>query len=211
MTDVMTASANAIGHARAENRERVTSDDLLLGALEAAARLGVVSFGSLVLDLHEISSNGDRDLSGGEADPPAYAPDAAAVFDRAARIAREDGEARVRLVHLLAAFEPERSEFLGDLMSEHGFDQTAWRAALAEWDGAASASPTGGTGQKVLTVDEAADTLGVHAQTIRGYIKSGKLPAYRIGGERSIRIYVSDLYDLLEPVEPGSDGHDRGE
>ncbi len=52
-----------------------------------------------------------------------------------------------------------------------------------------------------MSVDAAATALGVHTQTIRGYIRTGKLPAYRIAGERAIRILGTDLYGLLEPLE----------
>lgn len=175
----MSASRNAIGHARAQRSDRIAPDHLLLGALEAAANLGVAVLGPLVIDLYAFSDLGEEE--GTEATPvrPKYAPDTAAVFDRAARIAREDGEKKVRL----AAFGRDESELMDRLMSRYGFDHTAWRAALVEWDRASNGA--GGRrpeNYKVLSVDDAADTLGLHAQTIRGYIRSGKLPAYRIGG-----------------------------
>jgi excisionase family DNA binding protein len=61
----------------------------------------------------------------------------------------------------------------------------------------------------LLTVDQAADFLGVHHQTLRGYIKSGKLPAYRLAGEKVLRIKRDDLIALLEPVAVG-DVSDEG-
>ena len=57
---------------------------------------------------------------------------------------------------------------------------------------------------RAMSVDEAAEALGVHQQTIRGYIRTGKLAAFRIAGERAIRVYASDLYGLLEPLESSS-------
>jgi excisionase family DNA binding protein len=38
---------------------------------------------------------------------------------------------------------------------------------------------------------------------LRGYIKSGKLPAYRLAGEKVLRIKREDLMTLLEPVSVG--------
>jgi excisionase family DNA binding protein len=58
-------------------------------------------------------------------------------------------------------------------------------------------------------VDQAAEFLGVHHQTLRGYIKTGKLPAYRLAGEKVLRIKRDDLMALLEPV-PVGDGVDEG-
>lgn len=204
---VMAASSNALRHARAAGVREVTPDHLLLGALEAAARLGIVLLGPLKIDLHELTENGDRaPVEDPHARRPSYAPDTAALFDRAARIAREDGEPKVRLVHLLAAFGPDDGRLMRRLMERLDFDDAGWRVALAEWDRRAGGAGSDRPGRdRVLSVDDAAETLDVHPQTVRGYIRSGKLTAYRIAGERAIRIFASDLYDLLEPLEPESD------
>src|SRR3989338_5262915 len=61
-------------------------------------------------------------------------------------------------------------------------------------------SATGGIGQAFFTVDQAAQFLGIHHQTLRGYIKGGKLPAYRLAGEKVLRIKREDLMELLELV-----------
>lgn len=49
----------------------------------------------------------------------------------------------------------------------------------------------------LLRVKEAAEMLSVHPNTIRNYIKSGKLPAKRIG-TKLIRIELADLQNLKE-------------
>ena len=185
----------------------MSPDHLLLGALEAAGKLGVAIFGPLVLDLHGLAEDGDDDLpQAPAAQGPRYAPDTAAVFDRATRIARGDGEPKARLVHILAAFDSDGCALMSQLMDQYGFDETRWRAALAEWDQKANGrDPNRPQDDKVVSVDDAAATLGVHSQTIRGYIRTGRLPAYRIGGERAIRIFASDLYGLLERLEPDSE------
>jgi excisionase family DNA binding protein len=51
-----------------------------------------------------------------------------------------------------------------------------------------------------LTPEEAAEELGVHVQTMRAYIRSGRMPAFRLAGERAIRILRADLEKVLEPV-----------
>ena len=110
------------------------------------------------------------------------------------------------MVHLLAAFSHTESRLLQALMESHDFDGVQWRAALLGWDRTAFSSddPTPARGD-VLSVDDAAAALGVHAQTIRTYIRGGKLPAYRIAGERAIRVLASDLFGLLEPLAPSAD------
>lgn len=54
--------------------------------------------------------------------------------------------------------------------------------------------------ETLLTVGQAADVLGVHHQTIRGYIRDGHLKARRIGS-RTIRISASDLDAFMQPIE----------
>ncbi len=204
MDYILAATSNALAYARDRSDPEVQVDDILLGALQVVARLGVVVFGELTFDLSPYAPVPERNGSSGTG--PRYAPDAAEVFDRASSFARADGEERVRLVHLLAAFSHTESRLLQALMESHDFDGVQWRAALLAWDRTVFSSddPTPARGD-VLSVDDAAAALGVHAQTIRTYIRGGKLPAYRIAGERAIRVLASDLFGLLEPLEPSAD------
>jgi excisionase family DNA binding protein len=48
----------------------------------------------------------------------------------------------------------------------------------------------------LLTVEDAAKKVKVHPETIRGWIRSGELPAVDIGGK--YRIYPEDLDDFLK-------------
>lgn len=50
-----------------------------------------------------------------------------------------------------------------------------------------------------LTLTDAADYLGFAERTVRRYIASGELPAYRLG-PRQIRIKVTDLDALMTPI-----------
>ena len=200
---VLNATANAIAYAKNRTDPEVTPDDLLLGALQAVSKLGVASFGPITVDLstHPAVPN----LNGGRDVRPRYASAAVDVFEQASAIARTDTESRVRLVHILAALGVSDGGLIGELRDRYDFDDADWRAALVEWDSRreppAGAGPAKGA---LLSVDEAAEALGVHQQTIRGYIRTGKLAAFRIAGERAIRVYASDLYGLLEPLEPSS-------
>jgi len=57
----------------------------------------------------------------------------------------------------------------------------------------------------LLTIEGAADMLAVHPRTIRRYISSGDLPAYRLGA-RQIRVKHDDVTALLAPI-PTVGGH----
>lgn len=50
------------------------------------------------------------------------------------------------------------------------------------------------------TINQVATVLKVHPLTIRRYVKTGKLKAYRVGG--NIRISVNDLKQFTEGFTP---------
>ncbi|APU16672.1 MULTISPECIES: helix-turn-helix domain-containing protein [Actinoalloteichus] len=54
--------------------------------------------------------------------------------------------------------------------------------------------------EDMLSVEQVADRLGLHVRTVRGYIRSGRLPAVRIG--KQYRIAPADLQALLGRPEP---------
>lgn len=196
----------AIARAKRRGGGEVTPDDLLAGALHASARFGVVVLGPLTIDLHRL---GEAPLDETDASGPkvAYSPAASSVFDRASVIAARDRSGRIEPLHMLAAFAGEEDGLMGRLKASYGIDSAGWRGALARWhpyDGT-DRRPVAGRPAAVhdlLSPDEAADFLGVHTQTVRGYIRSGKLTAHRLAGERAVRIRRQDLLDLLEPYSP---------
>jgi excisionase family DNA binding protein len=95
-----------------------------------------------------------------------------------------------------------------------------WRAAILERasmqavdESAATevrAEPDTGAARDHLTPEEAAEALGLHVQTLRGYVRSGKLPALTLAGERAIRIRRADLETVLEPLVPQSMALNQG-
>jgi excisionase family DNA binding protein len=116
----------------------------------------------------------------------------------------------MRIEHLLAAFAPEEDGLMGELKRSHGVTSAAWRAAAAQRTSShtreAGATPAASADHEYLTPEEAAEALSIHVQTLRAYVRSGKLPAMRLAGERAIRIRRSDLQTILEPLVPQSDG-----
>lgn len=54
--------------------------------------------------------------------------------------------------------------------------------------------------KELFSVQEAAEFLGLSVSTIRRYIRDGRLPAYRVAGERLLRVRRDDLKALLSPV-----------
>lgn len=57
-------------------------------------------------------------------------------------------------------------------------------------------------GHELVTVEQAASYLQLSTSSIRSYIRTGKLKAFRVAGLRKVLIRRSDLLALLEPARP---------
>jgi excisionase family DNA binding protein len=209
MKDTESAASFAVALAKKRGLREVTPDELLLGCLYAISQFGIVQLGAWTIDLealgidwlHRPEHNGAK---------VAYSQAVVEIFDLAARMARSE-ESGIHVPHLLAAFAAEETGLMRELKRTHGMTSGSWRAAIAQL-------PSNGLGDKsrdtqaglsqarvvrdYLSPEEASEVLGVHVQTLRAYVRSGKLPALRLAGERAIRIRRVDLDKLLEPVVP---------
>jgi len=201
--DLNDALRSAISHARARESATVDPDHLLLGALTVLSRFAIARIGPLALDLEPFGVQWTQPPTPLPA-KPSYSDQTVAHLDAASAVALADGAPKVALPHLLACFAHVETGLMGQLRQRYNLDSAAWRAALtllktAEEDPPPTLQPSG---RPYDTPEEAAAYLGVHIQTIRGYIKSAKLPALRIAGERAIRLRREDLDALLEPLQP---------
>lgn len=213
MESLEQAASFAIAAAKNRGLAEIGPDELLLGCLRAVSRFGVVALGSLVIDLEELGVVW-LERPDGNAPKVAYSKAVVAIFDLATQIALSAGPGQVRVEHLLAAFASEETGLMGRLKRQYGLTSASWRAAVAVYAGqspsqvSAQAFETGkamagaNAGRDFLTPEEAAEALGIHVQTVRGYVRSGKLPALRLAGERAIRIRRADLEQVLEPLAP---------
>ena len=210
------AACCAIGIAKLRGLEEVTPDELLLGCLQAVSQYGVVDLGLWTFDLETFGVDWLQtpDRSRGRV---VYSDTTVEILDRAARIAKADNGARLGVHHLLAAFASEEAGLMGELKRAHGITSGSWRAAISRLAGSGDApeepgrtgnSPAQG-GREYYTPEEAAAALGIHVQTMRAYIRTGRLPAYRIAGERAIRIRRNDLERILEPLVPEKEKAER--
>ena len=203
MNDADLAASFAIFAAKQQGAGEVTADHILIGCLRAISRFGIATLGPWSLDLEPMGVDWVRQPEGPRP-KVAYSQAAVDLFDRATLIAKSSGDAAVGIQHLLAAFAPEDAGLMGDLKRQHGITSASWRAAAARL-GVAGSKPAPPEGEKksareYLTPEEAAEALGIHVQTMRAYIRSGRLPAFRVAGERAIRLLRSDLEKVLEPL-----------
>jgi excisionase family DNA binding protein len=206
MNDTELAISFAIFAAKQRAAKEVEPDHILLGCLRAISRFGIASLGPWDLDLEVLGIDWSRQPDGPRPEV-AFSQEVVELLDRAAQIAKSVGEPAVGVNHLLAAFANEESGLMGELKTAHGIGSASWRAAVAQLG---FGQVPGGNANRsevepkrvrdYLTPEEAAEELGVHVQTMRAYIRSGRMPAFRLAGERAIRILRADLEKVLEPV-----------
>lgn len=206
------AASFAIFAAKQEGSAEVTPDHILLGCLRAISRFGIATIGPWSLDLEQLGVDWTLQPEGPKP-KVAYSSEAVKLFDHAAKIAAANGSKSVGVTDLLAAFAAEGQGLMGQLKRTYGVTNASWRAAISRIEDASregeSRSANGGVTngssrageREYLTPEEAAEALGIHVQTMRGYIRSERVPAYRLAGERAIRILRSDLEKVLEPLK----------
>jgi excisionase family DNA binding protein len=61
-------------------------------------------------------------------------------------------------------------------------------------------------GDQLLTVNEVADFLRVDGQTVRRWIRQGRIPAHNLGGKAGYRIRSADVQAFLEATRGGQEG-----
>jgi len=197
----------SIGRAKFRQQGDVNADDLLVGCLFAISRFGTVELGGWVIDLEEFGVDWTAAQPKSEA-KLGYSDQVVEILDRAASLSKLEGAGKIAIEHMLVCFARETGGVMGALRERYGIDSVRWRAAVARWGEAAEMDSAGempppreaSPGREYLSPEEAAEFLGVHVQTLRGYIRSGKLPALRVAGERVIRIRRKSLESLLEPL-----------
>jgi hypothetical protein len=202
---VLLGTTQAIERARARGAAWVEPDDLLAGMLLAIARFGIIDLSERVIDLSELEPG--FDLPPAElAVRPRYTPAAAAVFERAARVARADGEVRLTPNHLLMVLGDHSIPTFARIAVRHGIDPTGWRRLLSSI--APPRSPTSTSTEPpsaplvgfgpLVPQDEAVRALGVTLEALRAYVRAGKLTAFRDPGDhRTVRVRRDDLVALM--------------
>ncbi|MGD9934375.1 MAG: helix-turn-helix domain-containing protein [Dehalococcoidia bacterium] len=188
-------------------RSDATIDIAFLAYLRRMARFGYFSYGPVTIDVRVIEDIVERTtvanaVPGGDF-YPVYAED----YVRFTRVLmdelRKSGQRRVDELHFLLALmrcgEGLPSRVFGELgVTPEQVEEYARGRQRGE-----------DRMEKLYSPEEVAEYLGVHVQTVRTWIRTGKLPARRLAGQRALRVRASDIQGVLEPIEPGTDGERR--
>lgn len=177
-----------------------TLDMFFLAYLDVTSRFGFFNFGPVTIDVRLIEDivYGSAPRQRTEAtERPGYADDLVRFFGRLSQEAARNGRRRIDELTLLLTFMRTTEGLPGRVFGELGVRPEDVEA-FAQRQGAVVDRPR----ERLYSPEEAADYLGVHVKTVRGWIKSGRLPASRLAGQRALRIRSSDLDRVLEPVDP---------
>ena len=166
-------------------------DVWFLAFLRLMARFGVFTFGPITIYVPLIEE-GVRRTATDEHEP-------AELVRFTERLHAEQlrrGRSRIDELHALLAFMRTDEGLPARVFGELGVSPEQVEA-FARNAGQAAADL-----ERLYSPEEAADYLGIHVQTVRAWIRSGRLKASRLAGQRALRIRASDLQTVLEPVEP---------
>jgi excisionase family DNA binding protein len=193
-----------------EDKTDVGANHLVLGVLRAADPSGATVLRSLGIGEADLTREDVQPVRGSRS---RWGPGLQPIIQAAAQEAWQLGSRLTRSAHVLLGVAASGQGTLARLLASRTVALHDLRARVREAVAASPApadsgevpSPTASpaSSRELFTVDQAAEFLGLHHQTLRGYIKSGKLPAYRLAGEKVLRIKRDDLMALLEPVAAG--------
>lgn len=173
--------------------------------LSLYGRFGRFSYGPLTIEcrvVEEMFARTCTPLPPGQLEQQVKDPGGIRFYrSLAAELARSGGR-RVDELHWLLAFmrtdEGLPAKVFGELgVSPEAVERYARSAGREATPEPARRQPS----EKLYTPEEVAEYLGVHVQTVRVWIRGGKLPARKLAGLRALRIRESDLEAVLEPVD----------
>jgi excisionase family DNA binding protein len=180
----------------------LTPDISFVAFLKTFSQFGFFRFGPITIDVEVVEDILLRTHPRGEGGPefPMSSEASARAGELGWKLLRNSGRQTVGERELLMAYLHWGEGLPARVFGELGISVADVERYIAEAS-APLAHQRAGAG-RLFSTDEAAEYLGVHVQTIRSWIRSGKLPAARLAGMKSIRIRESDLEAVLEPIEP---------
>lgn len=177
----------------------VTMDVQFLVFLRLFARFGYFSFGPVAIDVRVIEEMVERTARVGASERLTVLDDDLVQFSRVlSQEVRKSGRKRIDELHYLLALMRWGRGLPGRVFGELGVTPEDVERYARERGQEITTQP-----DRLYTPEEAADYLGVHVQTVRAWIRSGRLRASRLTGQRALRIRAADLQSVLEPVDPG--------
>ncbi len=168
-------------------------DIFFLAYLRLMSRFNVFSFGPITIYVPTIEDIVRRNVTNDAR------TDSLVHFSNLLVAEKERLGSPINELHALLAFMKVNEGLPGRVFGELGVAPEQ----VEEYARAARASGLDLPPPRLYSPEEAAEYLGIHVQTVRAWIRSGRLKASRLAGQRALRIKSSDLMTVLEPVDAG--------
>jgi excisionase family DNA binding protein len=188
--------------ARRVNNGEVTVDMHFLAYLLTTSQFGYFTFGPITLDVRVVEDIVERMT-------PRQEPWKWGIHQSNSRFAatlvaevKRSGRRRLDELHYLLAFMRTKEGLPARVFGELGVTPAEVEAYARD----RGRTPLVAAEEKLYSPEEAADYLGVHVKTVRGWIRDGRLRASRLAGQRALRITASDLKAVLEPLSDARPG-----
>lgn len=169
--------------------------------LRRMSRFGYFTYGPISIDVRLVEDILDRTAPRNDQLAPGnhvYSDSYVRFSRRLAEEVRRSGRRRIDELHFLLAFMRTEEGLPARVFGELGVSPEAVeRYAQSRGDDDQPGL------ERLYSPEDAAEYLGVHVQTVRAWIRTGRLPASRLAGQRALRIRARDLVSVLEPVNPG--------
>ncbi len=181
--------------AREYGSPEATLDLLFLAYLLRTSRFGYFTHGPVTIDvrvIEDLVSRTSAREAGRATAPVGYSDDCVRFFRALSDEVERSGRRRVDELHFLIAFMRVNEGIPGRVFAELGVRPEEVLNYVPE---------RAAQDRRLYSPEEAADYLGVHVKTVRNWIRSGRLPASRLAGQRALRIRAGDLERVLEPVD----------
>jgi len=179
----------------------LTPDIDFVAYLRALARFGFFTFGPITIDVRIVEDLLFRTAARGSGGPdhPTISDDMVRFNNLLWRGVRESGRRTLDELHYLLAFMQWPEGLPARVFGELGVSPAEIDRYVA---GLSAGQASAGGAERLYSTEEAAEYYGVHVQTVRTWIRSGKLPASKLAGQKYIRIRESDLKAVLERIDP---------
>ena len=175
-------------------------DVLFACYLRHLSRFGIFTFGPITIDVNLIEDIVDRTAerrAPGETGEISVGDDVVQFSHLTMEELRRSGHRRINELHYLLAFMRIGTGLPARVFGELGVAPEA----VEEYARTRTLPPSPPQLEKLYSPEEAAEYLSVHVQTVRSWIRGGRLRARRLTGQRALRITASDLAAVLEPLD----------
>jgi excisionase family DNA binding protein len=184
-----------------ERLEDSSLDIFFLAFLKRVQRFGYFNLGPLTIDVRMIEDIVERTAIPKPGQTVHIGEDLSRFSRGLMEELKRSGRNRLDDLHVLLALMKCDEGLPGRVFGELGVTPEQVEEYL-KGNPTASPTPAAPVEEKLYSPEEAAEYLGVHVQTVRAWIRSGRLKASRLAGQRALRIKATDLATLLEPVDP---------